>query len=301
MSALLAKLKREMLERAERYGLPRPTGVDVDEDELSDEESRTVLVRAYWRRPSTGWFSIHGYYDKTDNNFKRYYDEATISWEKLPKKIVAELRRLNVTLTEEPIPGKTFQLISRDVRMGQEEFAQTVLAPLLGNKRNNPSNSVNALPPGFRRAVRLFEDFHQYEPKDARPLPASVVVPEFVELVGACTYVTYRSDKWNDGTHDYVHDIESFPRVKVGKVSRGGTYRLPARISDAATLVALNKRALGFGYEEQSGELVDATARNCQWFWHPGGKALLLIQDRKRLKVVIWGGKLDWKPQGLVG
>ncbi|MHC4175882.1 MAG: hypothetical protein ACYSWU_00135 [Planctomycetota bacterium] len=158
-------------------------------------------------------------------------------------------------------------------------------------------------PPGFRRAIRLFEDFHAYDVKDAKRLPSSVAIPTSVYYAGPCVYVTYRSDKWKDGTHDYVHDIESFPRVVVGLVGQKTSRkrRVPKRICDNTTLVGLNKKALGFGYRGGDGELVDATAAGCKWYWHPQGKALLLIRNRRKLVAIIWGGELDWKPQGLVG
>lgn len=151
--------------------------------------------------------------------------------------------------------------------------------------------------------MKLFEGFHSYDVKDVKRLPASVMVPETICYAGPCVYVTYRSDKWKDGTHDYVHDIESFPRVKVGLVDkRGGRMiRVPKRINNDTTLAALNKKALGFGYKDDDGDLVDAGANGCKWYWHPQGKALLLIRNSRKLVAVIWGGKLDWKPQGLVG
>lgn len=142
MRALKAKLEQELRDRAARYGLPRPTRVEVEEWELEDDESPTVLVRAYWKRPSSGWFQIHGHYDKRDGQFKRLYDEASISWDKLPKKMIAPLKSLGVPLSEEPIQGETFQLLSRDARLDQGEFAKRVIAPLLGAPRKNPERDI---------------------------------------------------------------------------------------------------------------------------------------------------------------
>jgi hypothetical protein len=140
--------------------------------------------------------------------------------------------------------------------------------------------------------------------KDVGKLPESLVVPREVYYAGPCAYVTYRSDKWNDGTHDYIHEIESYPKVALGMVheEHPRTRKVPARISNNTTLVQLNKKALGFGYMDPADGLrVDATVRNGEWFWHPQGKALLLIQNKRKLLAIIWGGKLEFKPVGIVG
>jgi hypothetical protein len=162
---------------------------------------------------------------------------------------------------------------------------------------------MSKYPPGFRAATRLFTGFHDYDPRDVGKLNASLIIPEAVFYAGPCTYVTYRSNKWNDGTHDYIHKIESYPRVSLGFVDEdtGRTRRVPSRISNNATLVQIQTRAIGFGYRKLDGEEQHAEVSGCQWFWHPVGKALLLIRNKRKLVAIAWGGKLDFKPQGLVG
>jgi hypothetical protein len=191
------------------------------------------------------------------------------------------------------VPPTTFQ----DVLMERPAENREDADELVENPRGD-------LPPGFRVATRLFEDFHQYDVSDTAAFPESLVIPETVHYPGPCVYVTYLSDKWNDGTHPYIHEIESFPRVNVGLV--GGRLeqnkRVPKRVCDNTTVVQLKKKALGYSYmEPDTDKQIELTVRNCEWFWHPQGKALLLIRNKRKLVAIIWGGKLDWKPEGLVG
>lgn len=169
--------------------------------------------------------------------------------------------------------------------------------------RRNPSGS---LPPGFQSAVRLFQGFHQYDVSHAAQFPASVKIPNEVYYGGPVTYMTYRSDKWNDGTHDYIHKIESYPRVAVGfvkapQIEARSIRRVPARICDNWTVVETRKKAIGFGYRDNDGHEQHVELSNCIWFWHPRGRAFLLIRGRRELVAIIWGGKLAYTPRGIVG
>jgi hypothetical protein len=158
-------------------------------------------------------------------------------------------------------------------------------------------------PPGLDAAIRSFEGFHAYDSKEVGQFPASMRIPEYVQVLGPCTYVTYRSDKWNDGSHDYVHEIESYPRVLVGLVGgrQGKRRKVPQRIGNDATLVQVRTSAIGFGYTDGAGEKIDSTVRRCTWFWHPRGKALLLVREMRQLVAIIWGGKLGFEDRGIVG
>ena len=158
-------------------------------------------------------------------------------------------------------------------------------------------------PRGLRKAVEIFEDFHDFDVRDVGTFAAGVRIPPRVFLAGKCQWVTYRSDKWGKGTYDYVHDITSFPKVRVGLVQRATdkTVKLPARIQNAETLTFIGK-ALGFGYVAGDGEEVEAKPkRGYEWYWSTEGKALILIASKRRVHAVVWGGGLNVTRRGIVG
>ena len=158
-------------------------------------------------------------------------------------------------------------------------------------------------PRGLRKAVEIFEDFHDFDVRNVGQFAASVRIPPRVHLGGKCQWVTYRSDKWGKGTYDYVHDITSFPKVRVGLVQQqtGKTVKVPQRIQSTETLTFIG-RALGFGYMDDDGEEVEAKAkRGYEWYWSTTGKALILIASKRRVHAVVWGGALNVTRRGIVG
>lgn len=165
-------------------------------------------------------------------------------------------------------------------------------------QRKNPAD-----PPQLRSAVKTFEGFHQYDHKDVGQFKREIIVPERMSYAGPCLWVTYKSDKWGEGTHDYVHKIESYPKVKCCIVEdTGKTIKVPARVRDATTLSLIGLRALGFAFEDgKDGETEAKLPRSAEWFWSPSAKALYCIENRSTLAAVIWGGKLDVEPRGIVG
>ena len=158
-------------------------------------------------------------------------------------------------------------------------------------------------PKGLRRAVEVFEDFHDFDVRDVGQFASSVRIPPRVYKAGPCQWVTYRSDKWGKGTYDYIHDIETKPRVKVGLVSSRThtTIKVPKRIQQTETLTFLG-RALGFGYLDADGEEVEAKlGRGYEWYWSSAGRALILIASKRRVHAIIWGGGLNVERRGIVG
>ncbi len=156
-------------------------------------------------------------------------------------------------------------------------------------------------PPGLDRALGVFEGFNKYDAKDIGTLPFSI--PAEIYLGGPCVWVTYRSDKWSDGTHDYIHKIESYPRVKCGLVARRTSKRVkvPQRIQGDQTLTMIGLRALGFAYMDDAGDEIEAKTPDSQWFWSSKGRALLAVQEKRKLVAIIWGGDLDVEARGIVG
>jgi len=165
--------------------------------------------------------------------------------------------------------------------------------------RGNPA----AEPRDATRAEDVFSRFHARDPKRFGKFPFEI--PASIYHVGFCSWVTYRSDKWNDGTHDYIHDIDSFPRVKccVAKLEglEGKKISVPQRIRGTQTLTQIGLKSLGIGFVDFDDEDMEIKTPRCRWYWSDRGKALICVQDQKRLVAIVWGGKLDVEARGIVG
>lgn len=159
--------------------------------------------------------------------------------------------------------------------------------------RRNLQNDVE-------RAAKLYTDFHAYDPRDVREL--KVNAPSSARAGGPCVWVTYRSDKWNDGTHDYIHEIES--RVKAADLasSDGKTIAIPQRIFQKQVYTQLGNAALGMAYRKDGAVAEVKFPRGTIWLWSAKGKALIAVHRPKgKVLGVVWGGRLGVEPRGIVG
>lgn len=159
------------------------------------------------------------------------------------------------------------------------------------------------LPNDLRPAVEVFEKFNDFDISDVHAFSGSLKIPGTVEVVGKATQILYKSKKWSDGSHGYYHEIESYPRVRVGVTQRGTgrETKLPQRIINTETLTQIGERSLGYEYEAEDGEKYEVNPPRSVWYWSVRGRALLLIQDKRKLLAVVWGGDLDVRPEGIVG
>ena len=156
------------------------------------------------------------------------------------------------------------------------------------------------------KAEKLFEDFHKYNPHEIKQFPASFYIPEQAPFVGPALYVLYRSAKCDPITHlkpdkpiNYIH--EHGQGVKVYLLGDEGPVRnVPKYIHGIDTLTLLGK-CLGFGYTDHEGFDVEATCTSSELYSIPSGKALLVIEKKKQVTAMIWGGKLNVEPRGIVG
>lgn len=159
-----------------------------------------------------------------------------------------------------------------------------------------------------RKAVQLYEGFHKFAPRDVGPFPDSFKIPREAVRAGRAEYVLYRSDKLNPVTHedegviDYIHEHKEGVIVLVtSRDIDGPLVKVPKYIRDTKTLIFLGE-CLGFGYRDGRG-LIEAEARapRPELFTLPSGKALLVIQGRRKVEAIIKGGKLGVEPRGIVG
>jgi hypothetical protein len=190
-----------------------------------------------------------------------------------------------------------------DARLPDWEWAQAVL-----EGRQKPRGRLNPAPDAeVKAAIKSYEGFHLRDHRQVKKFGNNgAKVPATLKFAGPCKWVTYRSDKWDDGTHDYVHDIDSFPNVKCAvpdSMAPEGCpdIKVPARVQDAEVVAAIGLKALGFAIVDADGEEWEAKlGGKARWYWSPSAKALYCI-DGTKLQCVIWGGKLNVEPRGIVG
>jgi hypothetical protein len=159
-----------------------------------------------------------------------------------------------------------------------------------------------------RKAEKLYELFHQFEPVDVGDFPSGFRIPKVASYVGTATVMYYTSDKLNpetledEGDVRYYHDHKEGVRTYLIGSREGEARNIPKWIWGADALVRLGD-CDGLDYEDFDGETREmrSTGRKPEWYCVPSGKALLVIQDRRRVLAVVWGGELRVEDRGVVG
>lgn len=161
----------------------------------------------------------------------------------------------------------------------------------------------------LQKAERLFETFHQYDPISVGELHRRFRIPRYANYVGEAKTMFYTSDKLNpetgedEGWINYFHEHEGGVRMYVLGADRDGERRrIPRWIYDTKALVRLGD-CDGFEYVDFDGETVEAksTGKKPEWYTVPSGKALLVIQDKRSVLAIAWGGSLNVEWRGVVG
>lgn len=161
----------------------------------------------------------------------------------------------------------------------------------------------------LRKAELLFEMFHQFEPIKVGEFAPGFRIPRQALYVGEATVMYYSSNKLNPSTGEdegwirYVHEHEGGVRMYVLDEDCGGEWRnIPRWIWETSALVRLGD-CDGFEYADFDGQVQEAesTGRKPEWYCTPSGKALLVVQDKRSVLAVIWGGSLRVEWRGVVG
>ena len=159
------------------------------------------------------------------------------------------------------------------------------------------------------KAMRRYVGFHQHDPKHVGQLAKGLRIPATAILIGDAVHVLYKSDKLNptpgvdEGWIDYIHEHDG--GVKVYRCdargrSAGVPRAVPEWLQHADDLVWLGQ-CNGFAYEDDAGtHEVKGTRPFPDLFCTPSGKALLVIQSRRTLLALFWGGRLGVEPRGIV-
>jgi len=156
-------------------------------------------------------------------------------------------------------------------------------------------------------AIKLYEDFHKYPPTKIGDFPDSFFIPEQATFVGPALYVLYRSAKCDpityikpDKPENYIHEHKSGVKICIVDSDDGPEKKIPQYVHRVDGLTFLGK-CLGFGFIDHDGDDIEAKCTSSELYAIPSGKALLVVEKKKKVTAIIWGGKLNVEPRGIVG
>ena len=167
----------------------------------------------------------------------------------------------------------------------------------------------------------LYERFHRYPAKDIGEFAKGFEIPREVFLAGKAKYVTYRSGKVDPATLkkprkpvNYIHDHDAgvdvyltefhasslinAVDVELGQMTQ---VEVPEEFAEAQALCKLGE-SLGYAFFVED-ELIEAEGVDPlpELYATPNGKCLLVIQNKREVIAMIWGGALGVFPRGIDG
>lgn len=159
-----------------------------------------------------------------------------------------------------------------------------------------------------KKAVAIYEGFHRFEPRKVGEFHPSFKLPSRVNKQGESIDVLYRSDKVDPETLkkprralDYIHEHDSKGVFTYLPRGPGELVEVPDWIRDTKALAKLGD-CLGFKFK-RDGKTVTAKGKKPlpELYCTPNGRALIIVQDKRDVLALVWGGKLDVEPRGIVG
>lgn len=158
-----------------------------------------------------------------------------------------------------------------------------------------------------REAIAMYKRFQRLEPKNLGEFAGSMRIPDKVHLLGKAEWVTYRSGKVDPETLkkprktvDYIHEHDAGVRSFCAD-GDGELVDVPRSIREITALCLLGD-LLGFGWKDDEGEHeAKATSPRPELYTIPSGKALVVVQDKKEILAMMWGGGLGVEGRGIVG
>lgn len=165
--------------------------------------------------------------------------------------------------------------------------------------RSNPSK----IPDAARKAVSMYQVFWKLDPTDIGEFAIGFKIPTHIGVVGDAVHIMYRSSKTDPETLkvpkkpiDYIHDFDAGVRMYTGS----GDQKVPDEVVEAKALTLLGD-CLGWRVK-RDGRPADAEGVDPlpELYTIPSGKALLVIQDKREILAIIWGGRLGVEGRGIV-
>lgn len=161
-----------------------------------------------------------------------------------------------------------------------------------------------------KAAIAKYKEFHRLKPTKIGDFPSSFTIPQRVQLLGDGKHVLYASGKKDPETLrkprrpvNYIHDHDAGVCIYSSdpkKVTEADTV-VPDFIVHAKALVELGT-FLGFAWKDGDGEHnAESTGDLPDLYCTVDGRALLVIQSRRHVLAIIWGGALGVEARGIVG
>lgn len=173
------------------------------------------------------------------------------------------------------------------------------------------SRRTRHIPEAAQEAVEKYREFHRLDPRKIGAFPQSFTIPERMYRAGKGVWVTYRSGKVDPETLrkpkspvNYIHEFEAGVQIYVPKAleyQREGV-DVPSDFTNIAALTRLGL-CLGFCIKDSDGHEVEArgTRPLPDLYSHATGRCLYVIQSRRTVLAMIWGGALGVFARGIDG
>ncbi len=162
-------------------------------------------------------------------------------------------------------------------------------------------------------AVAKYEEFHRYPPTIIGEFSTGFAIPRRARLAGDSKWVTYRSGKVDPSTLkrprkpvDYIHEhdagVKTYTMPSRDFRPTGRETDVPRFIVEAPALTRLGEN-LGFCFVTPEGRTkhAETTEPLPDLYTTPCGKALLVIQDKREVLALMWGGALGVFARGIDG
>lgn len=150
-------------------------------------------------------------------------------------------------------------------------------------------------------AVEKYREFHRYDPRRLEHI--DLKIPRRVRNLGAARHVLYRSSKVDPETLkkprrpvDYIHE-HGVGVVLYACDGRADT-DVPDEFSEVQAVTVLGK-CLGFALRD--GTEAEGTNPLPDLCCTPDGKCLLVVQDKRTVLFLMWGGALGVWARGIDG
>lgn len=159
-------------------------------------------------------------------------------------------------------------------------------------------------------AIETYRTFHRYDPKRII-VGDGFRIPETMYRAGPAKWVTYQSGKVDPSTLrkpskpvNYIHEHDAGVVAYLASKADtdGDAVDVPQRFREVPALTRLGF-CLGFCFEDPTGERceVAGTRPYPDLYATPDGKCLLVIQSRRTVLAMEWGGALGVFARGIDG
>jgi len=151
-------------------------------------------------------------------------------------------------------------------------------------------------------AVDKYKEFHRYDPRRLEDI-GELKMPRRVRKLGAAKHVMYRSAKVDPETLkkprravDYIHEFGA--GVECCSTDGAADTDVPKKFYEATALVSLGKC---LGFELRDGTEAEGTDPLPDLACTPDGHCLFVIQGKRKVLVMMWGGSLGVFARGIDG